>query len=327
MFHNNVLFVLVVVYGLCSIGESGVVAPKKPLRSHLTGGYKNSEVQNNVSELDCSQFRDDLDVLRQLPFLLVINPATSDDYKNSTATMNEEETFVKSIAVRYEKTVPSSIYCLSNLDTLHIETTPFENGIVPDALANFKTLKTLMIYDSPIKKMTEQLGTLINLDRIQLINCSLTYLPDLSNLQKLNALDVPCNNISRIGGLPSVHRLDLTINLLSEIPVLKNPENLEALYIDYNPLKSALPILLYKNLEVLFMKFATLTSIPPAIDQLQKLAYLAIAGNKLTSLPTSIFNLRRLEYFNVMKNLFSADHIASIKKEFEKSHPKTKLMI
>jgi len=40
MFHNNVPFVLLVVYWLCSMGESGVVARTKSFQSHITGGHK-----------------------------------------------------------------------------------------------------------------------------------------------------------------------------------------------------------------------------------------------------------------------------------------------
>ncbi len=40
MFHNNIPFVLVVVYWLCSMGESGVFARTKSLQSHITDGHK-----------------------------------------------------------------------------------------------------------------------------------------------------------------------------------------------------------------------------------------------------------------------------------------------
>jgi len=277
--------------------------------------------------VDCSQFSDDFDILRQLPFPITINPNSSYYYEISTVHLNDDQTFVKSFTILNENVVPSSIYCLSNLDLLHIEGTPFENGIVSDDLENLKTLDTFLIYDSPVKKMTNKLGTLTNLKTIQFINCSLTYLPDLSNLQKLELLDAPHNNLSRLDGLPGVKILDLDINCLTEIPVTNNPENLEFLGISYNPLESASHITLYKNLQMLYIKFATLTKIPRDIDRLQKLEVLHIAGNNLTHLPTNLLNLPQLEFLNATKNLLSFDEIVGIKKLFKKSHPKTELFI
>ncbi len=122
MFHNNVLVVFVMIYGLCTIGESGVVPSKQLLQSDVT------EVRDRTSELDCSQFIDDFDVLRQFPFPVVINPPEDSDYEKSTARVNESETFVRSISIRYETHIPSSIYCLSNLHKLLVQTTPFENS-------------------------------------------------------------------------------------------------------------------------------------------------------------------------------------------------------
>lgn len=86
------------------------------------------EVKNNGYELDCSQFHSDYDVLRQFPFPVVINPTTHEDYEKSTAVMVENGTFVKSFTLHFENVVPSSIFCLSNLEILNINTTPFENG-------------------------------------------------------------------------------------------------------------------------------------------------------------------------------------------------------
>ncbi len=175
--------------------------------------------------------------------------------------------------------------------------------------------------------MTKQLDKLINLESIQFINCSLTSLPDISNLRKLRLLDAPINNISRIGELPAVHILDLDGNSLTEIPVLKYPDNLDFLGISYNPLKSASQITLYKNLGTLYMKFATLTSIPRDIDKLQKLKLLDIAGNPMKNLPPNLLNLPQLEYVNATKLSLPFEEVVSIKKAFRKSRPQTELFI
>jgi len=81
--------------------------------------------------LDCSQFVDDYDLLRQLPYPIAINLAADDDYEErnrNVAFMDKTDTFVEMLAIYKKDVVPWSIFCLSNLETLKIEMTPFENG-------------------------------------------------------------------------------------------------------------------------------------------------------------------------------------------------------
>ncbi len=88
------------------------------------------QTKNNVSELDCSQFIDDYDILRQFPFHISINLAADDDRVAgiSVAFMDKTDTFVETLAIYNEKVVPWIVFCLSNLESLKIEFTPFENG-------------------------------------------------------------------------------------------------------------------------------------------------------------------------------------------------------
>jgi hypothetical protein len=87
-------------------------------------------MKNNLSEFDCSQFIDDHDILRQFPFPLTIYQADDDEskYGISAALMDENNTFVDTLAIYNEKIVPWSLFCLTNLQTLKIERTPFQNG-------------------------------------------------------------------------------------------------------------------------------------------------------------------------------------------------------
>ena len=194
-------------------------------------------------------------------------------------------------------------------------------------MGNLKTLRSLVIEKSPIKKLTEQLTSLTDLGWVQFVNCSLTYLPDLTNLQKLKGLDVSDNQISHVGALPGLRLLYLKNNRLTEIPTLETPEHLQSLIVSHNPLKNAQPIILYKNIEVLSLINATLTSIPLEIDQLQNLEYLDLSSNKLTDLPTGVLNLPQLEFLNVSRNLLSPNDITSIKKAFKNSRAKVNLLV
>jgi len=200
---------------------------------------------------------------------------------------------------------------------------------IPDALANLKTLKFLSIHSTLIRKMTTQLATLTNLEIISIFNCSLTHLPDINNLHKLKSLYLPDNNLIEIDEFQgfNLELLDLSGNNLTEIPILKNKEDLIVLSLNKNPLKNAEPIILYPNLKYLYLAYATLTSIPPAIDKLQELEYLLLFDNQLTDLPASILNLPKLEQFYVFGNLFSPDKIESIKEAFKKHRPTTNLII
>jgi hypothetical protein len=148
MFHTNILFVFIVVCWLYSTGECGVIASKKSLRGYMTGGnesifalyilidmkmfciFVDFPMKTNLSELDCSQFIDDYDILRQFPFPILIHLAADEEELDfrTEAFMGENDTFVAGLMIYKESIVPWSIYCLSNLRTLQVHQTPFENS-------------------------------------------------------------------------------------------------------------------------------------------------------------------------------------------------------
>ena len=76
---------------------------------------------------DCSQFQNDLDVVRQFPFSMKF-VATEYEQAKSAVMLNDRKTFVKFVVIRNEKVVPWSLFCLSNVEQLIIKQTPFENG-------------------------------------------------------------------------------------------------------------------------------------------------------------------------------------------------------
>jgi hypothetical protein len=83
-----------------------------------------SQVENDKFELNCSQFKDDYDILDQLPFSIVIDP-DEDDYSNNTVFTYKNDTSVKEISIRNQDFFPPSVLCLSKLKELTIESTPF----------------------------------------------------------------------------------------------------------------------------------------------------------------------------------------------------------
>jgi Leucine-rich repeat (LRR) protein len=184
-----------------------------------------------------------------------------------------------------------------------------------------------MVYDTPVSKIPENLGTFNNLMSLVFKNCSLTYFPTIGDLEKLWDLDLSNNHLSHLDEIPGVQFLDLEDNLFNYIPMTKKGEKLRFLTMSRNPLKTIGSILFYNNLEGIYFQNTMLTSIPPGIDKLQKLLEIDLSNNKLSHLPTNILNLPHLEHLDIRQNLLSPNNIESIRKEFKKSHPKLELDI
>ncbi|UJR32342.1 hypothetical protein I4U23_019805 [Adineta vaga] len=254
----------------------------------------------------------------------MVNPINS-DWSKSTATTNEAGTLVVNLRLLNELSVPLSIFCLKNLQSLYISSTPFPNNIVPDDLKNLKQLAELQIYNSPVKNMTEQLGSLTNLNRLYLQSCSLTRLPDLSGLYRLQGVYLDNNRLHEVTGLNSVTDLGLSDNLFIQIPILANPGDLRSLTLDRNPLKNMLAITSHTNIYYLNLQNSNLTSVPATIDKLQNLEQLYLSYNKLFYIPTNILKLTKLQYLYIQNNLFSTSDLQTIKNQFNKTLPSVKL--
>ncbi len=84
-------------------------------------------MRNSKSDLDCSQFDSDYDVLYHFSFQIMINPI-SNSWQKSVAVMNGNATLVNHLTLRNENVVPLSIFCLKNLRYLQIENMPFPDG-------------------------------------------------------------------------------------------------------------------------------------------------------------------------------------------------------
>ena len=77
--------------------------------------------------VDCSQFKNDHDIIRQFPFPVQFVPAHHIG-SESTVTMDENQTFVQHIHLDGEQMVPPSVFCLSKLRRLYVDGTPFADG-------------------------------------------------------------------------------------------------------------------------------------------------------------------------------------------------------
>jgi hypothetical protein len=199
-------------------------------------------------------------------------------------------------------------------------------GIVPDNLENLRELRELVISNSPIVSMTERLGTLSNLTTLLLQNCTLTDLPNLSGIPALWNVDLNQNRLSTVDGLTGVINLGLTDNLFTDIPTLVTPNTLKYLDMNNNPVRNMLAIISHVNLSRIFLRNATLSSIPATIDRLQQLKNLDLSYNKLLDLPTNILHLVNLNYLDIQFNLFSTASIQAFKTGFNEVLPNTSLL-
>jgi Leucine-rich repeat (LRR) protein len=199
-------------------------------------------------------------------------------------------------------------------------------GIVPDALVNLKELRYLWIYNTTIVHMTELLSTMTNLESIIVSNCSLTYLPDLSNLHQLWNLDLYQNRMSKLSGVPRIVSLVLSHNLFEEIPRLDQSDLLESLLIENNPLKNTDALMSYPNILDINISSTGSTSIPSTLDKLEKIELLDISNNTLSHLPTNLLNLAHLKYLNIQNNQFPLADVRAFRRTFRKAHPKAKFI-
>lgn len=175
--------------------------------------------------------------------------------------------------------------------------------------------------------MTDELASLINLRSVEMENCSLTKLPNLSKLPYLYELRVSHNHLSRIDGLNSINRLFVDNNLLTEIPTLIEAEYLMHLSISSNPLNHIEDLSSFIGLQQLILSNTNITSIPSSISKLQDLMELYLSGNRLSKLPINIFDIPQLSILTIDDNLFSADEIKNIQEQFNSVLPYLELIV
>jgi leucine-rich repeat protein SHOC2 len=276
---------------------------------------------------NCEQYASDLEILSQFPFTVGL------DYKQqgpdkSTAILDSNGTSVVMIQLRQPgSTVPESVFCLKNLQSLDIMNMIFMNGIVPDTLSNLQQLFSLSITNTPIIKMTDSVATLKQLQSLTLNNCSLAYMPNLSGMTKLLTVSLPNNRLSKLEGLVGVRSLSLYKNLFTEIPTLTEPEGLSRLDMNYNPVQDMDMITAFVNLTDARLSFTKISVIPTEINELEKLYSLDLAHTQITQIPKTILTMARLKYLIIQGNSFADEEINSMKNEFGTQRPDLTLLI
>ncbi|CAF4052902.1 unnamed protein product [Rotaria sp. Silwood1] len=203
----------------------------------------------------------------------------------------------------------------------------FVNNIVPDSLSNLQELHTLSMTNTPIRKMTDELGSLRKLQSLTLDKCSLSHLPNLSELTNLTTVTLPNNQLSKLEGLTKLYSLQLYKNQFTEIPTLAVPEALLRLNMNYNPVMDMSYTLLFKNITEIRIAESKISVIPSHIFLLEKLSFLDLSHTQIIRIPRSILNLPYLQYLVVQRNEIPQEEVDSFKMELLNQKSKINLLI
>lgn len=198
-------------------------------------------------------------------------------------------------------------YCQSGIYRHELDTLPSEVG-------NLINLEKLNLSDNHLTYLPCEIGKLTKLIYFELYGNNLTSLPDeFSNLIDLQKLSLYGNKLKTIptvlNNLTNLKYLELGNNdiesITDEIP---NLINLEKLHLQHNKnLESVSDILgNFINLKELDLSFNKLIIVPCAMSKLVKLEKLQLRKTQITKLFPGLNNLVNLKHLDISDNNFSS---------------------
>jgi len=279
-----------------------------------------NDMLTKATELDCSQFTTDYDIVQTFPFRVYVGSMLN----NRTYALMDSVQNIVTLYINKESYVPSNIFCLKNLQTLIIDETPlnygnldYDTGIMADGLGNLKKLTKLEIYNTRINKMTDQLSNLTALKSLTLINCGLSSLPNLSKLFALTNLTIHSNPLTSLTGLSRVSTLDLANCHFSNIPVMAVPTALQYLNMENNELSQVNNLNNYRGLYSVNFNGNKIKELLPTIGQLTVLNTLIASNNELWNFPQEVPRWNYLRTLNIANNTFASYELQVIKDNYK----------
>lgn len=181
---------------------------------------------------------------------------------------------------------------------------------IPLELLNLDALRNLIIIETPIKTLPEELSLLTSLKRLHILMCKgFSELPetigDLKSLVELSIEECGLRTIpDTIKDLPNLQVLHLNGNNLIYLPEsIGYLKSLEYLFLMNNQLK-ILPESISNliNLKSLNLESNRISSLPNSFKNLQLISFLNFGDNELEDLPEEIMYLNSLEYLDLSGN-------------------------
>jgi len=217
-------------------------------------------------------------------------------------------------------------FCLINLHTLRVNSTPFvskfeldddiiSTGLSP-LISRLNRLRVLSLINTTASHIPHQaLAALTNITILQIENCGLLEIPPtISLLTKIQELRLPKNHLhsmpqnTALEQMSKLKHLDLSHNKIKDITDLADIASRSVNTMDFS----------YNQIDY----------VPPEISQFYyELYYLYLNDNKLAYIPTDIFRLQYLRKADLQRNLFPVDEINAIKARFRTGIPNGVLTI
>ena len=287
------------------------------------------------SDLDCSIYGSQKEIIQSLPFWVSINP-TGDTPITSYARVVREGS-VTELTLVIPDTIPLAIFCLSELNSLTIKygtdlSIPSEIarlsytltsvnllGIsrslsLPLEFFNLKRLQTLSIISCGLNTLPEAIGQLSSLNKLTLTSNQLSTLPEsLGKLRTLSELVLHGNpsltSLDALSGSPSLTSLNASNCSIDHFP--RSLSYLSNIELSGNKLTSleGLMSIVSNVTETLLLASNNITVIPEAIGTAKQLRVLDVSNNALKELSDSLYTTGSLRNIFATKNQFSSKEI------------------
>ncbi|CAF1158253.1 unnamed protein product [Adineta ricciae] len=288
-----------------------------------------SLADTSSSTLDCSSFQSDRDIIRSFQFRILINPPESAISVDDTYAMVNNQGQVTELNF-WGKSVPSSIYCLKNLNSLNIQyTSNFSisteivrlSGVLrkltlsnisqlrslPIELFKVLSLQSLTISNSGLETLPEEIGQLSSLATLDLTYNRLRSLPNsLGTMWPLIELRLdknPLTSLDALTGSPRLSQLSASNCAIDHLPT--NLTRLRSFNLYGNRLTSLNTLDSLGVYGAESMKFGknNITSLPATVNRLQVVQNLDLSNNLLTELPMWMYNVQ-IKEINLRQNKF-----------------------
>lgn len=188
----------------------------------------------------------------------------------------------------------------------------FNEITLPEEIQYLKTLKSLGISGTSHNTIPAYVCNIPNLTGLSVDFNDLHQLPDeIGNLTTLTSFSAEYNSLSSLpstfSGMSTLANLSLTGNLFYQFPTQIVDQPITNLYMEDNRLTSLPPAIGdIDELEFLFLNGNQIQMLPDEIGNLENLSELYISHNALSSLPATFFNLPLLNFLDLGHNQFTA---------------------